>query len=101
LKKYTSPGSDQISAELIQAGGETLLPMIHELTNSTWNKEELPDQWKEFISVSIHKKGDKTNSNNYRGISLQSTLNKILLNNVLSRLSPYIDEVTGYCWGGF
>jgi hypothetical protein len=31
LKKYKSPGSDQIPAELIQAGGEILLSMIHKL----------------------------------------------------------------------
>jgi hypothetical protein len=35
-------GSDQISAELVQAGGETLMSEIHELINSIWNKEELP-----------------------------------------------------------
>jgi hypothetical protein len=46
LKKYKSPGSDQILTELIQAGGEMLLSAIHELINYIWNKEELPDQWK-------------------------------------------------------
>jgi hypothetical protein len=45
LKKYKSPGSDQIPAELIQAGGEILLSVSHKLINSVWNKEELPDQW--------------------------------------------------------
>jgi hypothetical protein len=39
LKKYKSPGSDQIPAELIQAGGEILLSVIHKLINSVWNKE--------------------------------------------------------------
>jgi hypothetical protein len=34
LKKYKSPGSDQIPAELIQAGGEILLLVIHKLNNS-------------------------------------------------------------------
>jgi hypothetical protein len=43
LKKYKSPGSDQIPAELIQAGGKILLSEIHKLVNSVWNKEELPD----------------------------------------------------------
>jgi hypothetical protein len=33
LEKYKSPGSDQISAELIQAGGEILLSAIHKLIN--------------------------------------------------------------------
>jgi hypothetical protein len=34
LKKYKSPGSDQILAELIQAGGKTLVSVIHKLINS-------------------------------------------------------------------
>jgi hypothetical protein len=59
LKKYKSPGSDQIPAELIKAGGEILLSAIHKLVNSVWNKEELPDQWKESIIVPIHKKATK------------------------------------------
>jgi hypothetical protein len=59
LKKHISPGSDEIPTELTQAGGEILLSAIHKLINSDWNKEELPDLWKEFIIVSIHKKGDK------------------------------------------
>jgi hypothetical protein len=56
LKQYKSPGSDEILAELIQAGGEILLSAIHKLINSVWNKEELPDQWKESIIVPIHKR---------------------------------------------
>jgi hypothetical protein len=31
LKKYRSPSSDQISAEVVQAGGETLRSEIHKL----------------------------------------------------------------------
>jgi hypothetical protein len=34
--------------------------VIHKLINSIWNKEELPDQWKEPIVLPIYKKGDKT-----------------------------------------
>jgi hypothetical protein len=59
LKKHTSPGTDEIPSELIQAGGEILRSKIHKLINSIWNKEELPHQWKESIIVPIHKKGDK------------------------------------------
>jgi hypothetical protein len=58
LKRYKSSDSDQILAELIQAGGEVLWPEIHWLINSIWNKEELPDQWKESIIVPIYKKGN-------------------------------------------
>jgi hypothetical protein len=72
-----------------------LLSAIHKLINSVWNKEELPDQWK-FIIVPVHKKGSKTECNNYRAVSLLSTSNKMLSNILLSRLSPYIDEIL---WG--
>jgi hypothetical protein len=48
--------SDQIPAELIKAGGETLYSEIHRLIYSVRNEEELPQQWKESIIVPIHKK---------------------------------------------
>jgi hypothetical protein len=60
LKKYISPGG--IPVELIQAGGKILLYAIH-------NKEELPDQWKESIIVPVHRKGEKTDCNNYHAIN--------------------------------
>jgi hypothetical protein len=34
LEKYISPGSDEISAKLIQVGDEMLLSAIHKLINS-------------------------------------------------------------------
>jgi hypothetical protein len=42
LKRYKSPGVDQIPAELIQAGGETMRSEIHKFIKFIWNKEELP-----------------------------------------------------------
>jgi hypothetical protein len=101
LKKYKSPGSDQIPAELIKAGGETLQPEVQKLINSIWSKKELPDQWKESITVQICKKGGKTDCSNYRGISLLSTSYKILSNILLSRLSPYVNEIVGDNQCGF
>jgi hypothetical protein len=40
LKGYKTPDIDQISAELIQAGGKQLCSKIHKLINAIWNKEE-------------------------------------------------------------
>jgi hypothetical protein len=60
LKKYKFPGSDQIPAELIQAGGETLLSAIHKLMNSVWNKEELPDSGRSLLLYQFTKRSDKT-----------------------------------------
>jgi hypothetical protein len=64
LKRYKSPCADQIPAELIKVGGETLHSEIHKLIHSIWNKEKFPQQWKEFIIVPIYKKGVR-HCNNY------------------------------------
>jgi hypothetical protein len=101
LKRYKSPGIDQIPAELLQAGGNTIRSEIHKLFNCIWNKEELPEQWKESIIVPIYKKSNKTDCSNYRGISLLSTPYKILSNILLCRLTPYVDEIIGDHQCGF
>jgi hypothetical protein len=101
VKRCKSPGFDQIAAELIQAGGETLHSEIHNLIKLIWNREELPHQWKESIVVPIHRNGDKTNCNHYRGISLLSTSYKISSNILLTRLTPYADEIIGDHQCGF
>ena len=59
-----------IPAELLKAGRRTIRSEIHNLINSIWNKEELPEKWKESIIVPIYKKGNKTDLSTNRGISL-------------------------------
>jgi hypothetical protein len=71
---------------MIQAGSETM-SAIHRFSNPIWSKEKLPDYWKESIIVSIHKKGDTTDCNNYCVISLPRTSYNILSNILLSKLS--------------
>jgi len=93
LKRHKSPGIDQIPAELIKAGGRTICLEIHKLITSIWKKEKLPEKWKESIIIPIHKKGDKTDCNNYRGISLLPNTYKTLSNILLSRLIPYAKEI--------
>ena len=66
-----------------------------------WNKEELPEEWKESITLPIYKKGDKTDCSNHNDISLLPTTYKILSNILLSRLSPYAEEITGDHLCGF
>ena len=64
-------------------------------------KTKLPEEWKELIIVPIHKKGDKTDCNNYMGISLLPTTYRILSNILLSRLIRYAKEIIGDHQCGF
>jgi len=95
LNRHKSPGTDQIPAELIKAGGRTVRSEIYEFIYSIRNLEELLEEWKESISAPIYKKGDKTNCSNYRSISLLLTTYRILPNTLLSRLTPYAEEIVG------
>ena len=61
----------------------------------------MPEEWKKPIIVPNYKNGDKTDCNNYRGISLLSTTYKILSNILLSMLIPYAEEVIGDHQCGF
>jgi len=95
LKSHKSPGIDQIPTELIKARDRTICCAIHKLIISIWNKEEVPEDWKESIIVPIHKKGDKTDCNNYRGISLLPTTYKLFQHSPLK-----VNSICrGSCWG--
>ena len=51
--------------------------VIYELVKRVWNNESLPDQWLEGAILPLHKKGDKMNCENYRGIALLSQADAI------------------------
>jgi hypothetical protein len=55
----------------------------------------VPQQWKECITVPIYKKGEKNQCRNYKGMSMLPTTYKILSNILVSRLTPYVNEITG------
>jgi hypothetical protein len=61
----------------------------------------LPEEWEELIVVPLYKKGNKTDCSNYRGTLLMPTTYKILSNILLSRLTPYAEEIIGDHQCGF
>ena len=101
FKSHKSPGTDQIPVELIKAGCRTICYEIQKLIISIWNKEELPEEWKESIILPFSKKGDKTDCSNYTGVSLLPTTYKILSNSLLSWFTPYAEEILGDHLCGF
>jgi hypothetical protein len=59
LKSRKTPGIVQILAECIKAGDKTIRCEIHEFIISIWNKEKLPEEWKESIIAPNYEQGDK------------------------------------------
>ena len=52
--KDTSQGINQIPAELMETGCRIIRYENHRIFNSIWNKEELPEEWKGSIIVTIY-----------------------------------------------
>ena len=48
----------------------------------------MPQEWKESISVGIHKKGNKVDCNEYREMPIFTTAYKIFPNTLLAKMTP-------------
>ena len=84
-------------------GKETLCPYFHILFNKIFLSGYFPESWSAGEIIPLHKKGDKNNVDNYRSITLLSTLGKLfsrILNNRLSTwaetYSVYIEAQAGF-----
>ena len=72
LKNHKAPGIDNIINEYITTTEDILMPAYIRVFNIIFMNGIFPDVWSKGIIVPIYKKGDKTNPDNYRGITLLS-----------------------------
>ena len=77
LKTGRSGGPDRLINEFFIHGCNVLLPHLHTLFNILLNKGYFPSMLTEGYIVPIHKKGNTSNIDNYRGITLLSVLGKL------------------------
>lgn len=77
LKNGKASGPEGICAEMLKNGTDKLHNNLTFIINNCLNGHPVPEPWKEAYISSIHKKGDKTNCNNYRGISVTSTMSRL------------------------
>ena len=93
LKKGKSAGVDNIPAELVQAGGETMIDVLTEICNRIWRTGEWPTPWTQSLIITLPKKGNLKLCQNYRTISLISHSSKVMLKVILNRLKPQAKEI--------
>ena len=101
LKNNKAAGVDEIHAEALKAGGETLARWIHRLIERIWKEESVPEDWRKSIIVPLFKKGDKSICDNWRGISLLSVVGKVLTHIILERLVATMDGRLAEIQAGF
>ena len=92
MHDWKAPGPDSLVVGLLKID-EPAEPIVferfHAILVEVWNRGEVPQQWKDTTIKVLYKKSDRSNCNNYRGISLLSHEGKVLLKIVANRLSDY------------
>ncbi|KAI5734809.1 hypothetical protein M8J77_010675 [Diaphorina citri] len=101
MKNEKSPGEDGIVAEIWKAVNVNTLEKLESLMKQIWQTEQIPLEWKIALIHPIHKKGDKSDPNNYRGISLLQVTYKIFSKALQNRLEKQVDEQIGEYQAGF
>jgi len=71
------------------------------LCQRIWDEETFPDEWKQAVIIPIHKKKDKLDCNNYRGISLLCHYSKIFTSILMDRIKKKTEEILSEEQAGF
>ena len=91
MKSWKAPGICGITAEMLKAGGETMVLWLVDIINHVWVQGRLPDDWKRGIILPFWKrKGDQYVCKNHRGITLLSIPGKLFTRILLRRALPAI-----------
>ena len=72
--------------------GENTLGKVHDIIVAVWRGGGVPQQWKFATIKVLHKKKDRTERGNYRGISLVAHAGKVLLKVIAGRVSDYCER---------
>ena len=92
LKKGKSTSLDNIGNEVLTYAYGILENPLNKLYNIIFNLCAFPSQWGDGIVVPLHKKEDRMDTNNYRGIIISSCVGKLFLRIINKRVDKFMSE---------
>ena len=102
LSACKAPGQDGIPPDIIKSSKTVLLKPLMELLHQCWSEREVPQDMRDARIITLYKnKGDRSDCNNYRGISLLSIVGKVFARVVLSRLQELAARIYPESQSGF
>lgn len=102
LTSGKAPGVDGITAEVLKCGKPALLHRLHRLLCLCWKEGSVPQDMRNANIVTLYKnKGDRSDCNNYRGISLLSIAGKLFARVALKRLQVLAEKLYPESQAGF
>ena len=95
LSSGKAPGSDGIPPEVVKLAKESsLLRHLHDLLLQCWEEGTIPKDMRDAKIITLYKnKGERSDCNNYRGISLLSIVGKAFARVVLNRLQKLAERI--------
>ena len=76
MSNWKAVGPNGLPAEFLKIDHPTFAPWFHSILVNVWVTGEAPQQWKDAITKVLHKQKDRTDCNNYKGISLVAQAGK-------------------------
>ena len=92
LRNSKSAGPDFLLNEFFKHGSDALNTYILNLFNNAFEIGYFPESWSEGFIIPIHKKGDKNDVSNYRGVTLLSALGKLFTRILNNRLTAWAEK---------
>jgi hypothetical protein len=92
LKPNKAHGPDIIPSDIFKILGDKIVPCLKLLFNSVLDSGEFPHQWNTSFVIPIHKKGPKDVMDNYRCLSVGSSMGKIFNSILNERIICHLDE---------
>ena len=90
MANWKAPDTDSLAVELLKLDDPTREPVVLKHFDAilvrVWRGEEIPQEWKDATIKVLQKKSDRSDCNNFRGISLVSHTGKIA-----NRLSDFCE----------
>jgi len=92
LNPNKAMGPDEISPRLLKKCGHELAPSLTKLFNLSLEKGQFPALWKIANVIPLYKKGDPSDANNYRPVSLLSCVGKVFERIIFKNVFNYFRE---------
>ena len=92
-KNSKAPGFDQIPPELLKCNCNGMIQKLVHLFNLCWTQEQVPEEWRKGLIVKLPKKGNISDCNNWRGVTLLSVPSKVFCAILLNRIKAATDKM--------
>ena len=103
IKNHKAAGPDGIIGEMYKYANDYVIQLLEKLFNNIFDTGRFPQSWTESIVLPLFKKGNTSDPNNYRGISISNICSKIFSTIINNRIQEWVqnNNITGEHQAGF